>query len=151
MTDTIDDKLMIVTDQEKIQASDIEGTFYTAGSLGGGSMNVRITNQTTAQNTKAAGTIWGFNATLQTQSKIIMNPLMLFSVYVDNDNDPDYLWPDGASLTASNTPRIDWNMSEANTDPKNGYYTWSFAIKNESAITRTYYFKLRLIMPIIRV
>ena len=126
MTDTIDAELLVVKDKQKIQATDIDGTFYSAGALGGGSLSVNLTNQTAVTSpSTASGFTWNLNATLTTSSSRVV-PQMLFSVYVDNDDDETWLWPDGSNLSSSNRPRITWSLSEAYSDPNSGIYAWSF-------------------------
>lgn len=145
---SIDDSLLVVKDKQKIQASDIDGTFYGAGSFGGSALNVYLTNQTAVTSpSTAAGLTWTLNATLTTDPTVRTVPQMLFSVYVGTDNDTTWLWPDGSNLSSSNRPRINWSLNEAYSDPNAGVYCWSFSIKNESAGAQTYYFKLRVLIP----
>lgn len=151
LKDTIDDSLLVVKDSQKISVDDIDGTFYSAGTLAGSALNVYLTNQTRVTSpSTGAGLTWTLNATLTTNPALRMVPQMLFSVYVGTDNDDTWLWPDGSNLTSSNRPRINWALSEAYSDPNAGIYCWSFSIKNESAGAQVYYLKLRVLIPAAR-
>lgn len=145
MTNSIDDKLMIVTDQEKIQASDIEGTFY--GSQSGASIpRTILTDRLSTSASPTTGTTLNSTLTFNT-APIVFSPQMMFSLYVDSDDTAAALWPSGANLTSANRPRVTWSMNEALTDVRSGRYVYSFSIKNESVGTQTYYLHVRLLIP----
>lgn len=145
----IDRDLLIEVTPEKIKAEDIEGTFYRSTTLGGGAFRVGLTEQSaTTSGSVASGSTYTVTVTFTLGIPIITIPQIMFSIYVDNDNDTTWQWPNGSNLTSANRPRVNWGLNEGTSDPANGIYKYNFSIKNESVGAQTFYFKIRALLPL---
>lgn len=144
----IDRSLMTEPAPPKIPIEMIEGTNYNSAALGGGAVRVNRTTQATATSGVVAnGTTFNSTVTFTVRPPVITNPQPMYSIYVDNDNDLTWLWPDGSNLSSANRPRVTWGMSEAKSDPANGIYCYDFSIKNESGGNQSYFLKVRMLLP----
>lgn len=140
MTDKIDDLLLVVENPKKIPVENIEGTSYELPRV------VYTDRESGTTVPVTTGLTSNITITFQT-GPVILNPQLLFSIYVDTDGDSTLLWPAGSALSSSTRPRVNWGMNEVLSDPRSGKYVWSFAIKNESVSTQTYHIHVRLLLP----
>ncbi len=136
-----------------ISVDQIEGTNYDIDALGGNAFRVGNTALFTFNNTVGAGEVGSSTVTTTFARPITKTiPLIMSTMYVDVDNDPTRIWPNGSVLTASPTtvPLLSVVHDHDRGDFNNGVYVFCFTYKNQSLSSQTYYFHMRYLVPLVR-
>lgn len=141
----------------KIQAQDIEGTFYNPEQLAGNVLRVDQSSQGRFEllSVPAGSYSQGLARANFGKDSVPSQITSSWSLYIDNDADENYLYPGGASLTSADLPIIDWHLDEVRSDIKTGEYFYTLTIRNISDVisggagsTHSYYFYTRTFFPI---
>lgn len=82
----------------------------------------------------------------------LVNSELALALYVNNDGDPDYLFPDGAELTAGMLAAtwLDWRRDLAISDEGNGIISYLVTVRHLSQADvgiSNYYLKARIYYP----
>lgn len=132
-----------------IDADQITGSFQRREVIGGAGFRVGNTQVVEIElGPVAAGVLSAsvVTTTLIPPLKTIPDPLV--TVYVDNDNDLDYIWPNGSSLSNATRPAVSVVHDHDRGAFDNGQYVFVISVENRSAGDQTYYIKLRYLVPI---
>lgn len=116
---------------------------------GGDNMVIDLSGDATINFTITAGSRAGFVSTLtQLQGKALF-PQLYFDVYIGTDNDADYAWPHGASLTTAQKEDVLvlWRLSDIYSDELGGVHVASFNLVNNTASDQTLYCHTRWAFP----
>lgn len=134
---------------EFIPADKIQGSFQNPDTLGRGAVRVDTTTVGQGSATIASGTFFNLRATLTTNPKIRTVVMPMWSIYVDNDGNSAYLYPQGASLTSTLTPIVSQIVNKELTDFNVGSYVFDISIFNNSGANRTYYVDFQALLLVI--
>lgn len=132
----------------------LEGTLQGANQIGAGAFRVSPTTIALNDFTVAAGKFASSVYTVTFEGIGRTLPIPMFTMYVDNNLDDGYIWPNGANIATTEAagtatiPRVSFVHDHDRGFFNGGQYVYCVTVENRSSSTQHYYQRLRWLLPV---
>lgn len=146
-----------INESKLVQAENVVGTFQKPDILGQSSYLHEVGAEGSFTTSSIpAGSAVNVRNTITFKRAQVNIPKIAFDIYVDNDNDDDYLVPSGSTMTVANIPEVDWHLARTsiNVTPglfEEGVYQFPIFIKNHDSVAHVYHIHVLYIYPLLGV